>query len=138
MLAPLIALALAADAAGPNVTLPLEEYEKLRRLRERPSVTVVELLRVEGSFAKRDLAVSFAGRAAGTLPSADVLSGEGFRLYACEGDALVARGDSGAFALTPLAPRFRARCRVALDGSDRLAAQATRAVLEVASGVDDG
>lgn len=138
MLAALLSLAVAAEAAGPNVTLPLEEYEKLRRLRERPSVTVVELLRLEGSFARRDLAVSFSGRAAGTLPTADVLSGEGFRLYACEGDALVTRGDTGAFALTPLAPRFRARCRVALDGSDRLAAQATAAVLEVASGVADG
>ncbi len=138
MLGSLIALVLAAEAPGPNVTLPLEEYEKLRHLRERPSVTVIELLRVEGNFRKRDLAISLAGRAAGTLPSADVLSGDGFRLYACEGDALVTRGESGAFALTPLAPRFKARCRVALDGSDRLEAKAMRAVLEVASGVDDG
>ncbi len=138
MLGSLVALVLAAEASGPNVTLPLGEYEKLRQLRERPSVTVIELLRVEGSFAKRDLAVSFAGRAAGTLPSVDVLSGNGFRLYACEGDALVARAESGAFALTPLAPRFKVRCRVALDGSDRLEAQATRAVLEVASGINDG
>jgi hypothetical protein len=138
MLGALVALVLAAEAAGPQVTLPLEEYEKLRLLRERPSVTVVELLRIEGSFARRDLAVSFTGRASGTLPTAEVLGGEGFRLFACEGDALVTREASGAFALTPLAPRFKARCRVALDGSDRFAAVATRAVLEVASEVADG
>lgn len=138
MLGSLVALVLAAEAPGPNVTLPLEEYEKLRHLRERPSVTVIELLRVEGSFRKRDLAISFVGRAAGTLPSAEVLSGDGFRLYACEGDALVTRAESGAFALTPLASRFKARCWLALDGSDRLEARATRTVLEVASGVDDG
>lgn len=121
-----------------HVTLPLEEYEKLRRLEERPSLTVVDLLRVEGSFARRDLAVALSGRAAGTLPSADVLSGDGYRLHSCQGDALVSRGESGAFALTPLAPRFQVRCKVALDGSDRLLAQATHAVLEVVAEVADG
>ena len=129
----------AAPTAPPRqVTLPLDEYEKLRKLEERPSLTVVDLLRVEGSFARRDLAVALAGRATGTLPSADVLSGEGFRLHSCRGDALVSRGESGAFALTPLAPRFQVRCKVALDGSDRLLAQATAAVLEVVAEVADG
>jgi hypothetical protein len=138
MLASLVALVLAAEAAGPNVTLPLEEYEKLRLLRERPSLTVVELLRVEGSFAGRDLAVSLSGRSSGTLPTATVLTGEGFRLFGCEGDALVSRDEEGGFAVTPLSPRFRARCRLALDGSDRLEAVATRAVLEVQAAVRDG
>lgn len=138
MLVRLLALVFAAQSPGPNVTLPLEEYENLRQLRERPSVTVIELLRVEGSFGKSDLAMSFGGRAAGTLPTAEVLSGDGLRLYACEGDALVARAESGAFSLTPLGARFKVRCRVALDGSDRLQAQAARSVLEIASGVDDG
>ena len=137
----LVALLLSVNAppAPPRqVTLPLEEYEKLRRLEERPSLTVVDLLRVEGSFARRDLAVALAGRATGTLPTADVLSGDGFRLHSCQGDALVSRGGTGAFALTPLAPRFQVRCKVALDGSDRLLAQATPAVLEVVAEVADG
>jgi hypothetical protein len=138
VLAALVVAAAAAQAGGNTVTLPLEEYETLRRLRERPSATVVDLLRVEGSFAKRDLAVTLEGRGAGTLPTAEVLTGEGFRLYACQGEALVARAESGAFAVTPLAPRFRARCRIALDGSDRLEASTTRAVLEVESAVADG
>lgn len=134
----LLALVLAAEAAGPNVTLPLAEYEKLRQLRERPSITVVDLLRVEGSFGRRDLAVTIQGRASGTQPTTEVLDGEGFRLFACSGDALVTRAESGRFALTPLAPRFEARCRIALDGSDRLEATALASVLDVASTVADG
>lgn len=133
-----VALLLAADPGTPQVTLPLAEYERLRQLQERPSLTVVDLLRVEGSFARRDLGLTLAGRSAGTLPTVPVLSGDGFRLHSCEGDALVSREESGAFVVTPLAQRFRVRCRVALDGSDRLAATATRAVLEVASAVEDG
>jgi hypothetical protein len=134
----LLALMLAAEAAGPNVTLPLEEYEKLRQLRERPSVTVVDLLRIDGTFGRRDLSVSIQGRASGTLPTTEVLGGEGFRLFGCSGEALVTRAESGRFALTPLAPRFEARCRIALDGSDRLEATALPAVLDVASTVADG
>lgn len=134
----LLALLLAAEVAGPNVTLPLEEYEKLRLLRERPSITVVDLLRIEGSFGRRDLSVTIQGRASGTQPTAEVLGGEGFRLYGCTGEALVTRAESGSFALTPLGPRFEARCRVALDGSDRLEATAFPAVLDVASAVSDG
>lgn len=135
----LVALLLAAaPAAAPSVTIPLDEYEALRKLRERPSLTVVDQLSVLGSFARRDLAIDLRGRTSGTQPSAGVLTGEGFRLYACQGDALLSRGEAGEFVLTPLAQRFQLRCRVALDGSDRLAAEATAAVLEVTSAVGDG
>lgn len=137
----LVALLLAAaDAApaAPHATVPLEEWERLRKLEERPSLTVVDLLRVEGSFAGRDLAVTLSGRSAGTWPTAEVLSAEGARLHSCEGDAVVSRTDGAAFAVTPVAQRFRVRCRVALDGSDRLAGATTRAVLEVAAAVRDG
>ncbi len=135
----LVALILAATpAASPTVTIPLDDYEALRKLRERPSLTVVDQLRVVGTFARRDLAVELSGRTSGTQPTADVLSGEGYRLYGCRGDALLSRAESGSFAVTPLAPRFEVRCRVALDGSDRFAAEATPAVLEVTSSVADG
>lgn len=135
----ILALVLCAAApTPPTVTLPLEEYEALRKLRERPSLTVVDQLRVLGSFAGRDLAVELAGRASGTQPTVEVLGGEAYRPYACQGDALLSRAESGAFALTPLAPRFQLRCRVALDGSDRLAAVALAAVLEVTAAVADG
>ncbi len=138
----LIALLLAADAAPPTsarqVTVPLDEYERLRKLEERPSLTVVDLLQVEGSFAHRDLAVTLAGRSAGAWPTQEVLTADGVRLHSCQGEALVSRGESGAFSVTPLAARFQIRCRLALDGNDRIEASATRAVLEVTSAVKDG
>jgi hypothetical protein len=135
----LVALLLAADPVGSHqVSIPLDDYERLRRLGERPALTVVDLLRVEGSFEKHDLSVVLTGRASGGWPTAEVLAAEGARLHSCEGEALLSRAESGAFAVTPLAPRFSLRCKVALDGSDRLAAQATGAVLEVTSAVRDG
>jgi len=134
----LVALLLAAAEPMPAATVPLEEYERLRRQADRPSLTVVDLLRVEGSFAGKDLAMTFAGRSAGSMPTTPVLGPARLRLHSCEGEALLSRAESGAFDLTPLAPRFTVRCRVALDGSDRLEAAATRAVLEVAAAVRDG
>jgi len=134
----LLAAADPADGATSHATVPLEEYERLRKLDERPSITVVDLLRVEGSFSRRDLSVTLTGRAAGTWPTAEVLAAEGVRLHSCEGDALLSRSESGAFAVTPLAQRFRVRCKLALDGNDRLEGETTRAVLEVAAAVQDG
>lgn len=136
----LVALLLSAadPATSHQVSIPLEDYEKLRRQSERPALTVVDLLQVDGSFARRDLTVTLSGRAAGSWPTAEVLAADGMRLHSCEGEALLSRAESGAFAVTPLAQRFKLRCKVALDGSDRLAAQATGAVLEVTSTVADG
>jgi hypothetical protein len=135
----LVALLLAAEpATSHQVSIPLADYEALRSQGERPALTVIELLRVEGSFARRDLSITLSGRASGTRPTAEVLRAEGARLHSCAGEAMVSRTDSGAFAVTPLAQAFTVRCQVALDGSDRLAAEATRAVLEVASSVSDG
>jgi len=135
----LVALLLAADPGGSRqVSLPLDDYERLRHGAERPALTVVDLLRVEGSFERRDLSVVMTGRASGSWPTAEVLSAEGARLHSCRGDALLSRAPSGAFAVTPLRERFQLRCQMSLDGSDRLAAQTTSAVLEVAAAVPDG
>jgi hypothetical protein len=135
----LLALLLAVEpAASHQVSIPLADYDQLRQLSERPALTVVDLLRVEGSFANRDLAIAFEGRASGSWPTAEVLSAQGLRLHSCQGGALLSRAASGAFAVTPLAQRFTLRCKASLDGSDRLAAQATAAVLEVVSSVSDG
>jgi len=135
----LLALLLAAEpATSHQVSIPLADYEALRRQSERPALTVVDLLRVEGSFGRRDLSVVLTGRASGNMPTAEVLSAEGARLHSCQGEALLSRADSGGFAVTPLAPRFTLRCKVSLEGSDRLAASTTAAVLEVTSAVADG
>jgi hypothetical protein len=133
-------LLLAPFQAPPSqVTLPLTEYEALRKVQEGASVTVVDTLRLSGSFRGRDLAVSFAGRAAGRLPAEDVLAGaQGVVLYGCTGEGIVSRGEDGTFKLTPLSPRFEVRCRLATRGSDRLELRATPAVLWVESSVSDG
>jgi hypothetical protein len=135
----LLALLLAAEpSTSHQVSIPLADYEQLKKQTERPALTVVDLLRVEGSFAKRDLAVALSGRASGLWPTVEVLQAEGARLHSCEGEALLSRAESGGFAVTPLAQRFSLRCKLALDGSDRLEAEATAAVLEVVSAVQDG
>lgn len=124
---------------SPRVTLPLSEYEQLRKLREAPSLTVVDTMRVTGSFASRTLSLSLAGRSSGTLPAATVLeSVEGAALAGCDGSALVSRGEGTTFTLTPLAPRFEARCRLVPTSGDRLSFVAGKSVLFPEGDVADG
>lgn len=123
-------------AAGSQVLLPLTEYE---RLQSKPSVTVIDTLRVGGSFQGHDLTMQLAGRASGVLPRVEVLSGPGgVRIYACEGDAILSRTSSGSFELVPLAAKFVLSCRVATAGSDRLQLESAPSVLWVESQVQDG
>lgn len=126
----------AAEEAA-RVTVPLDEWERVKRLDERPALTVVDTLRFTGSFKKRDLAVAFSGRAVGRMPALPVLSGP-VGLHGCEGDALLSRGDSGEWLLTPLAARFTLTCRLAAVGSDRLELSAAAGVLWIESEVADG
>ncbi len=125
--------------AGPRVSIPLADYESLRKLREAPSLTVVDTLRVSGSFASRTLALSLSGRSSGTLPAATLLeSVEGAALAGCDGSALVSRGTDAAYTLTPLGPRFEVRCRLVPSSGDRLSFVAGRAVLFPEGEVADG
>lgn len=124
---------------SPRVTLPLSEYEQLRKLRETSSLTVVDTLKVGGSFASRTLSLVLAGRSSGTLPPAVVLeSVEGAALAGCDGTALVSRGDGAAYTLTPLGPRFEVRCRLVSSSGDRLSFVAGKAVLFPEGDVADG
>lgn len=128
--------AAASGAAASQVVLPLSEYE---RLQSKPSVTVIDTLRVGGSFQGRDLTMQLGGRASGVLPRVEVLSGpSGVRIYACEGEAILSRTSSGSFELIPLAPKFTLSCRVATAGSDRLQLESAPSVLWVESQVQDG
>ena len=128
-----------ATPGSPRVTLPLAEYEQLRRLREAPGRTVVDTLKVTGGFAARTLALSLSGRSSGTLPAATVLeSVEGVALAGCDGNALVSRGENGGYDLTPLGPRFEVRCRLVPSSADRLSFVAGRAVLLPEGEVSDG
>jgi hypothetical protein len=119
-----------------QVVLPLSEYE---RLQSKPSVTVIDTLRISGSFQSKDLGILFSGRSAGLLPRVEVLSGpSGVRIYECEGEAILSRTSSGSFELVPLSTRFNLRCRVATAGSDRLQLESAPSVLWVESQVQDG
>ncbi|HPA52177.1 MAG TPA: hypothetical protein PLP50_11300 [Thermoanaerobaculia bacterium] len=125
--------------AGPRVSIPLADYESLRKLREAPSLTVVDTLRVSGSFASRTLALSLSGRSSGTLPAATLLESiEGAALAGCDGSALVSRGTEAAYTLTPLGARFEVRCRLVPSSGDRLSFVAGRAVLFPEGDVADG
>ncbi len=135
----LLSLLAAAEAPPAEVRLPLADYDALRR--EAPSVTVVDTVRLAGSFRGRDLVMTLAGRASGRLDSIPVLtaaSAEAVALSGCDGEALVSRAEDGAFLLTPIAPRFTARCRLVAKGSDRLTLTTTRHVLAVESAITDG
>ncbi len=119
-----------------QVTLPLAEYQQLLG---RPAVTVIETLRIDGSFESRNLSLLLTGRTAGTGPTVELLSTTaGSRLWGCEGDAILSRGGSDKYELTPLLPRFSLRCQVALTGGDRLQLLASPQVLWIESQVKDG
>ena len=124
------AIGMGADAPPSQVTLPIGEYERLKLLEERPAITVVDTLRVGGSFKDHNLTLLLTGRAAGKMPAQPVLSSPaGIRVYGCEGDAILTRGNSGFFDLLPLQSRFNLRCRLASTGSDRLQLETTPTVL---------
>jgi len=119
-----------------RVTMPLSEYQQLLG---RPSVTVVDLLRVEGSFETSDLSIWASGRTAGNGPTVEALATlSGARLWGCEGEAVLSRGDSDKYELTPLGPKFSLRCRVALKTGDRLQFVTSPHVLWIESAVKDG
>ena len=128
----------ASDSAS-RVTLSLAEYEDLKKAQKRVSVTVVDTLRLGGSFKGRDLVLVFGARSAGNLPATNVLSrAAGIALYGCDGEGILSRGEGGAFRLTPLASRFTVRCRLATQGSDRIEMGSTPSVLWLESDVTDG
>ena len=134
--APSTPAAAVAPAATSQVMLPLAEYESLQ---SKPSVTVIDTLRVSGSFQAKDLSMQLSGRASGVMPRVEVLTGpSGVRIYACEGDAILSRTSSGSFELVPLAAKFALHCRVATAGSDRLQLESSPSVLWVESQVQDG
>jgi hypothetical protein len=128
----------AEEKAPAQVTLPLQRYEMLRRSQERASVTVVDTMRLVGSFRARDMRMSLSGRSSGSLLRETMLRAENVVLYDCDGEGIVSRGERGTFALTPLSTRFTVTCRLASRGSDRLEMSVTRAVLWVESAITDG
>jgi len=121
-----------------TVTLPLPDYEKLRGSVHSENVTVVDRVRLSGSFRNRDLSATFTGKSVGTRAGIVVFQAtSGLSIWGCTGSAIVSRGDDG-FRLTPMAESFSATCRIAASGSDRIELTGTRDVLAVESNVVDG
>ena len=118
-----------STSSSSQVTLPLTDYQQLSA---RPAVTVVETLRIEGSFEPRSLMLTLTGRTAGTGPTVEVLStAAGARLWGCEGDAILSRSGSDKYELTPLQPRFRCAVR------SRAARRGQASAFDVAAGAVD-
>jgi len=121
-----------------SVTLPLEEYDKLREPDRPENITVVDTLRLSGTFKDRSLQATFIGKSVGRRIATPVLGiASGLLIWGCSGTAVISRGDD-AFRLTPLADTFAVTCHVAAPGSDRLELTGTRDVLAIASDVVDG
>ncbi len=135
--AAVLLLLLASSLPAQTVTLPLTDYDKLRTP-SADNITVVDTLRLSGSFRNRDLAVTFIGKSVGARSATAVLqAGGGLAVWGCSGNALISRDDAS-FRITPLAPSFEAKCHISAAGSDRLELTTTRDVLAVESNVTDG
>src|SRR4051794_5562424 len=123
-----------------SVTIPLNDYETLRKTNENASATVIDTLTLGGMFKDRSLTITFAGRSVGTRTATDVIRDAGdVTLSGCTGDALLTRGGGkGSYQLIALAPSFTMKCDVRLAGSDRLPMNVQPAVLAIRSAVADG
>lgn len=133
----------ASEEEGPaRVVLPLESYEKLRPAAMKPptSLTVVDGVRLRGSFEGGRLTLTLSGRSLGERPEVTLLSAiEGFSLRDCDGTAMVRRAGAGTVSLLPLAERFHAACGIEPEpAAGRLAFRAAPPVLFVDAQVADG
>jgi hypothetical protein len=125
-------------ASDSRVTLPLAEYDRLRAPDRPESITVVDTLRLAGTFKDRSLSVTFIGKSVGKRIATPVLNmSSGLSIWGCSGSAVISRGEKE-FRITPLADSFTATCRIAAAGSDRLELLGTSDVLAIESTVADG
>jgi hypothetical protein len=125
------------SSAQSEVRLSLNEYQALRDANERPSATVIDTIRLTGTF--RGLNITLIGRSVGKHPQTDVIdSTNDVTIAGCDGAGMVLRTAKGAFALIPLADKFEVKCDLRLSGSDRLQMHVRPSVLAVQSSVADG
>ncbi|HEX9984159.1 MAG TPA: hypothetical protein VGF69_12905 [Thermoanaerobaculia bacterium] len=122
-----------------QVTIPLDQYDQLRRTSESPSTTVVDTILVSGSFAERTLAIAFRGRSTGTRPAVRAMEqANDVTISGCTGNGIVSRAGKGTFDVIPLAETFDVKCELRISGSDRLRAHVPAGVLALRSTVTDG
>src|SRR5437762_1361852 len=116
---------------GPELRLPLEDYETLKedlRKAQAPAkgVAAVETLRLSGSFAKEDLVLTLTGQTVGKIEPFLVLTGA-LHLRNCAGSGHLTLNQTG-YLLTPTAQRFSVTCKLSGEGNDDLAFGTTGAV----------
>src|SRR5258708_23800914 len=150
LIAPVVVLALLSTTAIANeparpqagasvVSIPLAQYDEMRKAGENASATVIDTLTLGGTFHDRNLTMTFAGRNVGTRAAVFVISdATDVTLSGCGGEAMIVRAGKGAFQLVALGSSFTLRCDVRLSGSDRLQMNVQPSVLSVRSAVTDG
>jgi hypothetical protein len=127
------------EPAPGNVTIPLSEYDAMRKSSESASATVVDTLTLGGTFAAKSLTVTMTGRSVGARTATGVITdAPDLTLSGCRGEAMLLRSGGGAYQILALAPSFTLRCDARLAGSDRLQLSLDDAVLAVRSAVSDG
>jgi hypothetical protein len=122
----LFALPLLADTPAPpppstpasQVTLPLADYETLRNATQKPDATVIDTVRVGGTFRGRDLTITFSGQTIGNRPQADVLdSTNDVTIAGCSGAAILTRQGQGRVRADIRGCRRGSTCRRARAGA---------------------
>ena len=125
--------------AASTVSIPLTQYDEMRKAGENASATVIDTMTLGGTFHDRSLTMTFAGRSVGTRAAVSVISdAPDVTLSGCSGEAMILRAGKGAYQLVALGGSFTLRCEVRLSGSDRLQMNVQPSVLSVRSAVTDG
>ncbi len=91
-----------------KVTIPVEEYIRLRETSELPSLTIIENILISGEYGKT-LKLTVSGASAGKPVVAPFLELSRANLYDCKGNAVLKR-ENGQLALLPLSSRFQLSC----------------------------
>lgn len=101
-----------ADQKAPSsVTVPIDDFMRLRELDEKPSLTVIEEVSVTGTFEK-SLKISITGSSSGRATSIDFArKDESFSLHNCSGSGLL-HSNGRNLAILPQASRFKLSCDI--------------------------
>jgi len=97
-----------------SVTIPLKEYEDLRRQLEIPNVMVIEKLTLAGSFKGEKFEMKLNGRMIGKSKKEVILNNFTDGLKNCSGDGVFTLENSVVFFM-PLKDMFKASCEIELS-----------------------
>ena len=103
-----------AETNEKSVTIPLKEYEELRRQLEIPSVMVIEKLILAGSFKSEKFEMRLSGRMIGKSKKEVILNNFTEGLKNCSGDGVFTMENRTVFFM-PLKDNFKADCEIELS-----------------------